>query len=63
MTYPRMNTCLYGMAQLKTQDYILYNYVQYNRVVSNILANIIGFLQGNLDAFCFQDNIVVKHSA
>jgi len=55
-------------AQLETCDHVIYdcdhviydcvryNCVRYNEVVGDTLADIIGFLQGNPDAFCFQDN-------
>jgi len=38
-------------------DHMLYNCIRYNIVAGDTLVDIIGFLQDNPDASCFQDNI------
>jgi len=52
-TCPNMNACSCRETQLETYDHVIYDYVRYNKVVSNTLTDIIGFLQDNPDAFCF----------
>ena len=56
---PNMNGCPCKEAQLETCDHVIYDCVRYNEVVGDTLTDIIGFLQGNPDAFCFQDNNVL----
>jgi len=52
--YPEMNVCACRQAQLETHEHVLSEYTRYNGVVGDILDDIIDFLEGNPDAFCFK---------
>ena len=42
----------------ETHEHVLFEYTRYNGVVGDTLDDIIDFLEGNPDAFCFKATYV-----